>query len=166
MINRCATVGSHTGCMNSSVLSLNYITFILFVVLYRCALFHSTVVTFQVFGGNMDRNTERHHYLNHPFTARYIRINPVTWHHAIALRAGLTGCPHTGDCGPGFVQVNLLSQCGKHCTVPGYLFIIILYIYCLSLLVDLLVYVLIIRLVSFKHWTLTCLLHTFYYFSS
>jgi len=62
----------------------------------------------------MDKSTERHHYLNHPFTARYVRINPVTWHHAIALRAGLTGCPHTGDCGPGFVQVNPLSRCGKH----------------------------------------------------
>jgi hypothetical protein len=113
------------GCMHSSVLSLSYITFILFVVLYRCALFHSTVVTFQVFGGNMDKNTERHHYLNHPFTARYVRINPVTWHHAIALRAGLTGCPHTGDCGPGFVQVNSLSRCGKHYTVPGNLFMIL-----------------------------------------
>jgi hypothetical protein len=74
----------------------------------------------------MDRNTERHHYLNHPFTARYVRINPVTWHHAIVLRAGLTGCPHTGDCGPGFVQVNLLSQCGKHYTIHRYLFTILI----------------------------------------
>ncbi|KAJ9589084.1 hypothetical protein L9F63_017629 [Diploptera punctata] len=65
----------------------------------------------KVFGGNMDKSTERHHYLNHPFTARYVRINPITWHHAIALRAGLTGCPHTGECGPGFVQVNSLSLC-------------------------------------------------------
>jgi hypothetical protein len=64
------------------------------------------------------------HYLNHPFTARYVCINPVTWHHAIVLRAGLTGFPHTGDCGPGFVQVSPLSQCGKHCTVLGYLFMI------------------------------------------
>ncbi|XP_069674564.1 lactadherin-like isoform X2 [Periplaneta americana] len=65
----------------------------------------------KVFAGNMDKSTERHHYLNHPFTARYVRINPITWHHTIALRAGLTGCPHTGECGPGFVQVNPLSSC-------------------------------------------------------
>ena len=92
----------------------SYVIFIFSVPLYSCAVFHTTVLNFQVFSGNMDKSTERHHYLNHPFTARYVRINPVTWHHAIALRAGLTGCPHTGDCGPGFVQVNPLSRCGKH----------------------------------------------------
>jgi hypothetical protein len=92
-------------CMHSAIL---------YFFLYVCAELHVTVLYFQVFSGNMDKSTERHHYLNHPFTARYVRINPVTWHHAIALRAGLTGCPHTGDCGPGFVQVNPLSRCGKH----------------------------------------------------
>ncbi|PSN38913.1 hypothetical protein C0J52_16372 [Blattella germanica] len=69
------------------------------------------VTSYTLFGGNMDKSTERHHYLNHPFTARYVRINPITWHHAIALRAGLTGCPQGGECGPGFVQVNSLSPC-------------------------------------------------------
>ncbi|XP_067007369.2 lactadherin [Anabrus simplex] len=65
----------------------------------------------KVFGGNMDRSTERRHYLNQPFTARFVRIHPYTWHHAIALRAGLIGCPHHGECGQGFLRVTPLSRC-------------------------------------------------------
>jgi F5/8 type C domain. len=100
----------------------NYVIFVFSIPLYSCDVLHTTVLNFQVFSGNMDKSTERHHYLNHPFTARYVRINPVTWHHAIALRAGLTGCPHTGDCGPGFVQVNSLSRCGKHSVLTHLLY--------------------------------------------
>lgn len=65
----------------------------------------------KVFGGNMNKDTERRHYLNHPFAARYIRIHPITWHRAIAMRAALLGCPHKGDCGPEFFQVNPVSGC-------------------------------------------------------
>ena len=48
----------------------------------------------QEFGGNVDRDLERYHYLNSPFTARFIRIHPVDWHNRIGMRAGLLGCPH------------------------------------------------------------------------
>lgn len=51
---------------------------------------------FQEFGGNSDSETERYHYLNTPFIARFIRFNPTKWHRHIAMRAGLLGCPHLG----------------------------------------------------------------------
>ena len=72
----------------------------------------------QVFGGNMNKDTERRHYLNHPFAARYIRIHPITWHRAIAMRAALLGCPHKGDCGPEFFQVNPVSGCSTYHLLP------------------------------------------------
>lgn len=61
----------------------------------------------------MDAETERRHYLNHPFSARYVRLHPMTWRHGIGLRAALLGCPHKagGDCGPGFFHVNAVSGC-------------------------------------------------------
>merc|ERR1712080_814226 len=59
----------------------------------------------------MDIKTERRHYLNGPVTARYIRIHPLTWRKRIGMRAGVIGCPHTGECGPGFLQVNSRSAC-------------------------------------------------------
>ena len=67
----------------------------------------------QVFGGNMDIKTERRHYLNVPMAARYIRIHPLTWRKRIGLRAGVIGCPHAGECGPGFLRVNNKAGCGK-----------------------------------------------------
>jgi len=63
------------------------------------------------FGGNMDIKTERRHYLNVPMVTRYIRIHPLTWRKRIGLRAGVIGCPHTGECGPGFLRVNDKAGC-------------------------------------------------------
>ena len=51
----------------------------------------------------MDIKTERRHYLNVPMVTRYIRIHPLTWRKRIGLRAGVIGCKHSGDCGPGKV---------------------------------------------------------------
>lgn len=65
----------------------------------------------KIFGGNMDIKTERRHYLNVPVTARYVRIHPLSWRKRIGMRAGVIGCPHTGECGPGFLQVNSKSAC-------------------------------------------------------
>ena len=62
--------------------------------------------------GNLDKDTERRHYLNEPFTARYVRLNPKHWHQAVALRAALLGCPHRGDCGPRFFRVHEEAPCG------------------------------------------------------
>ena len=61
----------------------------------------------------MDIKTERRHYLNVPMVARYIRIHPLTWRKRIGLRAGVIGCPHSGECGPGFLRVNDKAGCGK-----------------------------------------------------
>ena len=61
----------------------------------------------------MDIKTERRHYLNVPMAARYIRIHPLTWRKRIGLRAGVIGCPHAGECGPGFLRVNNKAGCGK-----------------------------------------------------
>lgn len=65
----------------------------------------------KTFGGNMDKATERRHYLNNPVTARYIRFHPKTWHKRIGMRAAVIGCRHAGDCGPGFMRVNAGSSC-------------------------------------------------------
>lgn len=51
---------------------------------------------FQLFGGNNDKNTDRTHYINSPFVARYVRFHPLEWHGKISMRVGLLGCPHTG----------------------------------------------------------------------
>ena len=61
----------------------------------------------------MDIRTERRHYLNVPMVTRYIRLHPLTWRKRIGLRAGVIGCPHSGDCGPGFLRVNPKAGCGK-----------------------------------------------------
>jgi len=65
----------------------------------------------KIFGGNMDKNTERRHYLNAPVVARYVRFHPVSWHRKIGMRAGVIGCRYRGSCGPGFLQVNSGSSC-------------------------------------------------------
>uniref|UniRef100_A0A4Q8K6Y4 U47-Liphistoxin-Lth1b_1 n=1 Tax=Liphistius thaleban TaxID=1905330 RepID=A0A4Q8K6Y4_9ARAC len=49
------------------------------------------------FGGNMDQNTDRRHYLNQPFVARYIRFQPIKWKKRVSMRIGVIGCPHTGN---------------------------------------------------------------------
>ncbi|KAH9366200.1 hypothetical protein HPB48_016765 [Haemaphysalis longicornis] len=67
-----------------------------------------------VFGGNMDRDTERRHYLNQPFVARFVRFQPTSWKRRIALRAAVIGCPHRGDCGPGFLRVREDSECTEN----------------------------------------------------
>lgn len=71
----------------------------------------------QVFGGNMDFNTERRHYLNQPVVARFVRIHPKSWNKKIGMRAAILGCPHKGACGKGFMQVNQEAACGKWCSV-------------------------------------------------
>ena len=70
-------------------------------------------INIQIFGGNMDIKTERRHYLNVPMVTRYIRIHPLTWRKRIGMRAGAIGCPHSGDCGPGFLRVNSKAGCGE-----------------------------------------------------
>ncbi len=67
----------------------------------------------QEFGGNVDKEMERYHYLNSPFVARYARFHPIDWHHKISMRAGLLGCPHKGDCSKGFVRINDDTPCGN-----------------------------------------------------
>ncbi|XP_050704190.1 EGF-like repeat and discoidin I-like domain-containing protein 3, partial [Eriocheir sinensis] len=66
-----------------------------------------------VFGGNLDKHTERRHYLNSPFKARYVRPHPQRWRRSIALCAALIGCPHKGDCGEGFFRVPPDTSCGE-----------------------------------------------------
>lgn len=65
------------------------------------------------FDGNSDKDVPRYHYLHSPFVARFVRIHPITWNSHIALRAGLLGCPHTGNgaCGAGFIRVNEETPC-------------------------------------------------------
>ena len=57
---------------------------------------------------------ERTHYLNNPFWARFIRFYPLQWNEQIAMRAGVFGCPFTGQCLPGYFRVNENSNCGKY----------------------------------------------------
>ncbi|XP_060555094.1 lactadherin-like isoform X1 [Ruditapes philippinarum] len=64
-----------------------------------------------IFGGNSDKDTERIHYLNAPFVARFIRFYPIEWNKKIAMRVGLLGCPFKGKCPDGFMRVNEDSPC-------------------------------------------------------
>lgn len=63
------------------------------------------------FGGNVDKNIERVHYLNSPFVARFIRFHPRDWNRHISMRAGLLGCPYKGECPDGFLKVNDYTPC-------------------------------------------------------
>jgi lactadherin len=63
------------------------------------------------FGGNVDKDIERVHYLNSPFIARYVRFHPMDWHKHISMRAGLIGCPYKGACTDGFMRVNEFTPC-------------------------------------------------------
>jgi lactadherin len=65
----------------------------------------------KLFGGNSDKDTPRTHFLNSPFVARYVRFKPVEWRGKISMRAGLLGCPYTGNCGTGFMRVNEDTPC-------------------------------------------------------
>ncbi|XP_052800250.1 lactadherin-like isoform X2 [Mya arenaria] len=64
-----------------------------------------------IFGGNSDKSTERTHYLNSPFVARYVRFYPIEWNKKISMRIGLLGCPFIGECPDGFMRVNAESPC-------------------------------------------------------
>lgn len=67
--------------------------------------------------GNSDKNTERYNYLSSPFVARYVRIYPANWSRHIAMRAGLLGCPQTGDaCTDGFYRLSPHTQCSTRLT--------------------------------------------------
>ncbi|XP_076471901.1 lactadherin-like isoform X2 [Babylonia areolata] len=65
----------------------------------------------KLFGGNSDKDTERTHFLNSPFVARYVRFIPVEWRKKISMRVGLLGCPFTGECSEGFMRVNDDTPC-------------------------------------------------------
>ena len=47
---------------------------------------------FKVFDGNSDQFTVVSHKLQDPIITRYIRINPISYHLDIALRADFYGC--------------------------------------------------------------------------
>lgn len=63
------------------------------------------------FGGNTDSDTERVHYLNSPFIARYIRFHPIEWSRHISMRAGIIGCPYKGKCTAGYMRVSDSTPC-------------------------------------------------------
>lgn len=63
------------------------------------------------FGGNFEKDMERYHFLSSPFVARFIRFHPTTWYRQISMRAGVIGCPHSGDCSSGFMKVNDFAPC-------------------------------------------------------
>ncbi|CAF1070490.1 unnamed protein product [Rotaria sordida] len=65
----------------------------------------------KVFAGNNDRDSERIHFLNQPFFARYVRLHPIEWYNHVSMRAAILGCPHKGTCFPGYFRVNSEAQC-------------------------------------------------------
>ncbi|XP_013407092.1 lactadherin-like [Lingula anatina] len=46
----------------------------------------------KTFQGNIDEDTIQQNVLDTPVYARYLRINPVAWHHHICMRADVLGC--------------------------------------------------------------------------
>ena len=102
-------------------------------ITYR-QIFNSSIL--QEFGGNVDRDLERIHYLNKPFVARYIRFHPIDWFKKISMRAGLIGCPYKGrflppncfvkvltfvgilgPCTGEFMSINDFTPCGRYSVV-------------------------------------------------
>lgn len=65
----------------------------------------------KIFGGNTDKSTERIHYLNSPFVARFVKFIPIEWNKKISMRVGLIGCAFRGKCPTGFMRVNEDSPC-------------------------------------------------------
>ncbi|CAF0912710.1 unnamed protein product [Rotaria sp. Silwood1] len=65
----------------------------------------------KIFNGNYDKSLERIHYLNQPFTARFVRFFPKEWNNRLSMRAGLLGCPHTGPCCLGYFRVQPEIPC-------------------------------------------------------
>ncbi|CAF4691019.1 unnamed protein product, partial [Rotaria sp. Silwood2] len=63
------------------------------------------------FSANNDRDSERIHFLNEPFFARFVRLHPTEWHNHVSMRAAILGCPHQGACFPGYFRVNSEAQC-------------------------------------------------------
>jgi len=39
--------------------------------------------------------------------------HPVSWSRDIAMRVGVLGRPHQGECLPGFTRPNVASPCGE-----------------------------------------------------
>ena len=62
---------------------------------------HNNIVlcfVLQIFLGNDDKDTVSVRHLQHPITARFIRLKPMTWHGArLCLRAEVFGCYNDGE---------------------------------------------------------------------
>ncbi|XP_005381623.1 PREDICTED: lactadherin isoform X4 [Chinchilla lanigera] len=46
----------------------------------------------KIFLGNLDNNSHKKNMFETPFSARYVRVLPVSWHNRITLRLELLGC--------------------------------------------------------------------------
>jgi len=46
----------------------------------------------QIFRGPVDHKNQVIQQFFRPVEARYVRWNPLTWHHAIAMKVDLLGC--------------------------------------------------------------------------
>ena len=66
--------------------------------------------SFQIFNGNFDKALERIHYLNLPFTARFVRFIPKEWNNRLSMRAGLLGCPHKGSLALSLLSIDRLLR--------------------------------------------------------
>jgi hypothetical protein len=49
-------------------------------------------VLYQIFRGPADHKNQVIQQFFQPVEARYVRWNPLTWHHAIAMKVDLLGC--------------------------------------------------------------------------
>ena len=85
----------HAGNISSSSLfhllkssSFHLIFFLLSLQVINCAY------TFQVFQGNLDKDTVVSHVFQQHIKARFVRILPQTWNVQIAMRVELYGCSY------------------------------------------------------------------------
>ncbi|KAI0988035.1 hypothetical protein GJ496_011664 [Pomphorhynchus laevis] len=69
---------------------------------------HSNI---KIFEGNVDKFSERIHFLNRQLVTRYIRFHPIKWNNRPGMRIGIYGCPHTGKCDKGYFRLNEGSTC-------------------------------------------------------
>ena len=64
-----------------------------YVCVYMCVCVRACA-RLQFFTGSFDSGTEVTQWLSRPQVARYVRVNPLSWHRHIALQWDLLGCPY------------------------------------------------------------------------
>ena len=81
--------------LGASYYKSNLVLFLAFVLALFDTFTNQGSFYWQVFKGNSDSHTLRHSYLEHPVSARFVRVHVVDWHRHPSLRLEIVG--HQGN---------------------------------------------------------------------